>query len=62
MTADEKQLREYLDEQNVYKDNSDMQTIVINSFYNQCEEDNDDKREEKVAFAILNFDVLRLHR
>ncbi|MEZ2339227.1 cupin domain-containing protein [Mucilaginibacter sp. RCC_168] len=34
-----------------------MQDIVINSFYNQCELDNDDEWEEKIAFATIHFDV-----
>lgn len=57
MTADEQKLHDYLDDMNVDKGDVDMQTIVINSFYNQCDEDNDDEWEEKIAFAILHFDI-----
>lgn len=57
MTADEKKLHDYLDDMNIDKGNSDMREIVINSFYNQCEQNNDDEWEEKIAFAILHFDV-----
>ena len=57
MTADEKKLHDYLDDMNVDKGDVDMQTMVINSFYNQCEMDNDDEWEEKIAFASLHFDI-----
>ena len=57
MTADEKKLHEYLDKHDVDKGNPAMQDIVINSFYNQYDQDNDDEWEEKIEFAMLNFDV-----
>jgi mannose-6-phosphate isomerase-like protein (cupin superfamily) len=57
MTANEQKLHDYLDEQDVNKGNAAMQDIVINSFYNQCDQDNNDEWEEKIDFAILNFDA-----
>jgi len=57
MTADEQKLHDNLDDMNVDKGDPDMQNIVINSFYNQCERDNNDEWEEKIAFAILHFDI-----
>ena len=57
MTANEQQLHDYLDSAGVYANDPAMQDIVINSFYNQCEKDNDDEWDEKVAFATVHFDA-----
>lgn len=57
MTADEQKLHDYLDSVAVHAGDPAMQDMVINSFYNQCDLDNENEWEEKVGFAILNFDV-----
>lgn len=57
MIADEQKLHDYLDEMNVHAGDPGMQDIVINSFYNQCDLDNDDEWEEKIAFATIHFDI-----
>ncbi|SEN02642.1 Cupin domain-containing protein [Mucilaginibacter gossypiicola] len=57
MTADEQKLHDYLDTVNVHQGDPAMQDMVINSFYNQCEMDNDDEWEEKIAFARQHFDI-----
>jgi len=46
-----------LDSVDVDPGDPSMQDIVINSFYDQCELDNDDEWEEKIAFATIHFDV-----
>lgn len=57
MTADEQQLHDYLDSVDVHPGDPAMQDVVINSFCNQYEMDNDNEWEEKIAFATLHFDV-----
>lgn len=51
----ENRLHAYLDEQGIYKSNLPMQENLINSFYQNWGENNNDKWEEKVAFIMLNL-------
>lgn len=48
-------LKNYLHVNQIYRDNNDMQTIIINSFYNQCGLNNDDGWKAKLKFADENF-------
>ena len=54
-------MRQYLSSVDVYPDDEDMQTIVINSFYAECERDNDDEWEDKIAHAVLNLDLFKYY-
>lgn len=47
----ERKLYEYLTEAGVFPGNDDMQTIAINSFYTECELDNEDEWEDKIERA-----------
>lgn len=54
-------LRNYLDKHNIYKGNRGMQTIIINSFYNQHNSDqgrenvNDTKWKDKLEYVHKHF-------
>jgi len=55
MKKDEFAIKNYLNKHNIYKDQSDMQTIIINSFYNQRGNDNDDEWEDKITYVQNHF-------
>lgn len=61
MTTPEWKIKNYLDNHNIYKGNSDMQTIIINSFYNQHNEDkgrcglNGNSWKEKLKYVNEHF-------
>jgi mannose-6-phosphate isomerase-like protein (cupin superfamily) len=59
MTADEQKLHDYLDEQGIYEGKPEMQDIVINSYYVDCEQSNDDEWEEKVRFVNQYFELFQ---
>lgn len=40
MTTEEWRLRNYLTKHDIYKENDGMQTVIINSFYNEHNESN----------------------
>lgn len=50
-------LKNYLNKHNIYRDDSDMQTIIINSFYNDYsfEGTNEDPWKEKILFTQEHF-------
>lgn len=48
-------LKNYLNKKDIYKDNSDMQTVIINSFFGQCGGDNDAEWDEKIKFCQDHF-------
>ena len=54
-------LRNYLDKHNIYKENANMQTIIINSFYNEHNEkkrrifSNDDDWNKKLKYVQEHF-------
>lgn len=51
----EYRLRNYLHLNDIYPDNNDMHTIIINSFYNQYGGNNDDDWQHKVNVASTHF-------
>ena len=61
MTTNEWRIKNYLDKHEIYKDNSDMQTIIINSFYNEHNEKrgrtdvNDDEWKDKLIYVQKHF-------
>lgn len=57
MTKTEFALKNYLNKHNIYKDNSDMQTVIINSFYNSnfIETSNDDNWNIKLELVNKHF-------
>lgn len=57
ITIAESGLKNYLNKHNIHKDDSDMQTIIINSFYNQHKynADNNAKWSEKIAHCQRYF-------
>lgn len=57
----ERKLYEYLSQAGVYPDNVDVQTIAINSFYTQCELDNDDEWEDKIEHAHVHFELFEAY-
>lgn len=59
MAEDEQKLHDYLDEQGVYEGKPEMQDIVINSYYVDCEQDNDDEWEEKIKFVNQYFELFQ---
>lgn len=59
MGADEQKIHDYLDEQGVYVGKPEMQDIVINSYYNECEQENDDDWEEKIKFVNQYFELFQ---
>jgi len=61
MTADEQALHDYLDDKGVYANEPNMQQMVINSFYNESEMDNDDEWEEKVKFVAQYFELFKTY-
>jgi|GEM_PF-3090329 len=48
-------LKNYLHINDIYKGNNDMQTIIINSFFNQYGGDNDAPWKEKLLVVNENF-------
>ena len=55
MNSAEYGLKNYLNKHGIYKDNDDMQTIIINSFFCQCGGDNDEDWNIKLKFCKANF-------
>lgn len=54
MSKEEIELRNFLKEHDVYGDDSDMQEIILNSFYNQLGMNNDDSWKKKIKFISGN--------
>lgn len=48
-------IKNYLNKHNIYANNSDMQTIIINSFYNQRGGDNEAPWKEKILYTQEHF-------
>ena len=61
MNKTEFSIKNYLNKHGIYKDNSDMQTIIINSFYNELNakqgryDVNDDEWGFKLNFTHNHF-------
>jgi len=55
MRKEEYAIKNYLNKHNIYKDNSDMQTIIINSFYNERTNNNDAKWIDKLKYTHSHF-------
>lgn len=61
MTPDEQALHDFLDQQGVYANDPEMQQMVINSFYNESEMDNDDEWEDKIKFVTQYFELFQTY-
>lgn len=48
-------IRNYLIKHGIYADNSDMQTIIMNSYFNQMGGDNDTEWKDKIAYIGNHF-------
>lgn len=55
VSKEEWKLKNYLHLNNIYKGNNDMQTIIINSFFNQHGGDNNAPWKEKLLVCNENF-------
>ncbi len=55
MTSEEYGIKNYLNKHNIYKDDSDFQTVIINSFYNERGGDNDNSWKTKVKYVKEHF-------
>ena len=58
MNKTEYALKNYLNKHGIHKDNSDMHTIIINSFYNErvnTKESNNDDWNKKLQYVNNNF-------
>lgn len=61
ISTEEWRLRNYLDKHEIHKGNGDMQTIIINSFYNEHNEKkgrrnvNDDEWKDKLKYVNEHF-------
>ena len=59
MIKTEFSLKNYLDKHGIYKGDSDMQTIIINSFYNEHNKKaasaNDEEWKEKLLYVQKHF-------
>lgn len=55
LSKPEWKLKNYLHINDIYKGNDDMQTIIINSFFNQYGGDNDAPWREKLLVCNENF-------
>ena len=55
MNKTEYALKNYLNKHSIYKDNSNMQTIIINSFYNSRVGNNDADWNDKLNYTNNHF-------
>jgi hypothetical protein len=55
MSTTEFALKNYLNKHNIYKGNDDMQTIIINSFYNESGGNNNDEWINKINHCQNHF-------
>ena len=56
MNKTEYALKNYLNKHDIYKDNLDMQTVIINSFYNdRIDNGNDDNWNVKLKYTNDHF-------
>jgi hypothetical protein len=55
MNKTEFAIKNYLDKHYIYKGNSDMQTIIINSFYCECDKNNEDNWIDKLKYTQNHF-------
>lgn len=55
MTTGEYSIKNYLNKHDIYKDNSDMQDVIINSFYAERGQSNDDYWHDKITYISTHF-------